>query len=338
MRKTTLATTIVLSSLALTLGACADGGGGAGGGGGGGATEGGGGTAGGGGDEMYVALISKGFQHQFWQAVRQGAEDAADELGVRVTFDGPDTEADVEQQLQQLQTALSGNPAAVGFAALDSEASIPLLTQIDEQGIPVVAFDSGVESDIPVSTVATDNHAAAAEAAKKMIELTGGSGDVAVICHDQTSLTGIQRRDGFVETIEEDGGLTVVDIQYGGGDQLRSTDIAKAILQANPDLAGIYGCNEGSAIGVVNGVRELGRAEDLAVIGFDSGKGQIEAIMDGTMDGAITQDPYQIGYQTVETAVKAVNGEDVEEVVDTGFYWYDETNMEDEEIARALYE
>ena len=337
MRKTTLATTIVLSSLALTLGACSGGDGG--GGGGGGTTAGGGGTAGaGGGDEMYVALISKGFQHQFWQAVRLGAEDAADELGVRVTFDGPDTEADVEQQLQQLQTALSGNPDAVGFAALDSEASIPLLTQIDEQGIPVVAFDSGVESDIPVSTVATDNKAAAAEAAKHMIELTGGSGDVAVICHDQTSLTGIQRRDGFVETIEEDGGLNVVDIQYGGGDQLRSTDIAKAILQANPDLAGIYGCNEGSAIGVVNGVRELGRAEDMAVIGFDSGKGQMEAIMDGTMDGAITQDPYQIGYQTVETAVKAVNGEDVEEVVDTGFYWYDETNMEDEEIARALYE
>ena len=336
MRKTTMATTVMLSALALTLGACSDGGGGGTSptaGGGAGASE----PAGGAQGDMYVALISKGFQHQFWQAVRQGAEDAGEELGVRVTFDGPDTEADVEQQLQQLQTALSGNPDAVGFAALDSEASIPLLQQIDSQGIPVVAFDSGVESDIPVSTVATDNYAAAAEAANKMVELTGGEGDVAVVCHDQTSLTGIQRTDGFVETAEK-AGLKVVDVQYGGGDQLRSTDITKSILQANPDLKGIYGCNEGSAIGVVNGVRELNRAEDLAVIGFDSGQGQIDAIKDGTMDGAITQDPYQIGYQTVETAVAAVKGEEVEKVVDTGFYWYDSTNMEDEEIARALYE
>jgi ribose transport system substrate-binding protein len=336
MRKTTMATTVMLSALALTLGACSDGGGG----GGSSPTE----AVGGIGTseppaegETYVALISKGFQHQFWQAVRQGAEDAADELGVRVTFDGPDTEADVEQQLQQLQTALTGNPDAVGFAALDSEASIPLLQQIQSQDVPVVAFDSGVESDIPVSTVATDNYAAAAEAANKMVELTGGEGGVAVVCHDQTSLTGIQRTDGFVETIEK-AGMEVVDVQYGGGDQLRSTDITKSILQANPDLAGIYGCNEGSAIGVVNGVRELNRAEGMAVIGFDSGQGQIDAINDGTMDGAITQDPYQIGYQTVETAVAAINGDEVEKVVDTGFYWYDSTNMEDEEIARALYE
>ncbi|MFD1719675.1 ABC transporter substrate-binding protein [Georgenia deserti] len=333
MRTTTRRTTTAaaaMAGLALALTACNDDGGGEGAGAGGG--------GGGDGEQPYVAIISKGFQHQFWQTVNQGAEDAAEELGARMTFDGPDTESDVEQQLQQLQTALSGNPDAVGFAALDSEASIPILTQIDGQGIPVVAFDSGVESDIPVSTVSTDNYAAAAEAAEHMIELTDGSGDVAVVCHDQTSLTGIQRRDGFVETIEEQPDMQVVDVQYGGGDQLQSTNITKSILQANPDLAGIYGCNEGSAIGVVNGVREQNRAEDLAVIGFDSGQGQIDAINEGIMDGAITQDPYQIGYQTVETAVAAINGEEVEETVDTGYFWYDADNMDDDEIARALYE
>lgn len=289
--------------------------------------------------DIYIALISKGFQHQFWQAVRQGAQDAAEENGVRVTFDGPDSETEVEQQLQQLQTALTSSPSAVGFAALDSEASLPLLQEAESQGVPIVAFDSGVEFEGVATTVATDNVEAAAEAGRQMAELIDGEGDVAVVCHSQTSLNGIQRRDGFVDYLEENApGVTVVDIQYGDGDQLRSTDITKSILQSNPDLAGIYGCNEGSAIGIVNGVTELDRADGLAVIGFDSGRGQIDAINDGIMDGAITQDPYAIGYETVIAAIAAINGDDLPESIDTGFFYYNADNIEDEEIQRALYD
>src|SRR5690606_40605006 len=77
-----------------------------------------------------------------------------------------------------LQTALDKNPDAIGFAALDSEASIPLMADAQSRGIPVVAFDSGVESDVPITTVSTDNEAAAAEAAKHMVELIGGSGKI----------------------------------------------------------------------------------------------------------------------------------------------------------------
>src|SRR5690625_6394416 len=96
-----------------------------------------------------------------------------------------------------------------------------------------------------------------------MAELIGESGKVAVIVHDQTSVTGVERRDGFVETIENDyPDIEIVDIQYGGGDHLESTDLTKAIMQAHPDLSGVYGANEGSAIGVVNAVREMSRSEE----------------------------------------------------------------------------
>src|SRR5690606_4001209 len=116
-----------------------------------------------------------------------------------------------------------------------------------EEGIPVVGFDSGVESDIPVTTAATDNVAAAAAAADKMAELIGGEGEVAVIAHDQTSRTGIDRVNGFVQRMEEAyPDITVVDVQYGGGDHLRSTDLAKAIILAHPNLKGFFGANEGS--------------------------------------------------------------------------------------------
>ena len=244
----------------------------------------------------------------------------------------------VDRQIDMLAAALANNPKAIGFAALDSQAAIPLLKQANEKGIPIIAFDSGVDSDIPVSTATTDNLAAAALAADKMAEKIGGKGKVAVVAHDQTSRTGIDRRDGFVNRMAEQyPDIEVVTVQYGQGDHLKSTEVTKAILTANPDLNGIFGTNEGSAIGVVNGVQELG-TEGLVIIGYDSGKAQKDAIKSGLMAGAITQNPVGIGYETVKAAVAAMNGEEVPVLIDTGFYYYDASNMDDPKISAVLYD
>ncbi|MBI5668190.1 MAG: ABC transporter substrate-binding protein [Chloroflexi bacterium] len=291
------------------------------------------------GQDIYIPIISKGFQHQFWQAVKAGAEQAAEDCGVTVTFEGPETEAMVDKQIEMLQTALDKQPDALVFAALDSKAAIPLLEQAQEAGIPVIAFDSGVDSDIPLATAATDNVAAAALAADKMAELIGGEGEVAIIAHDQTSRTGIDRVAGFTERIaEEYPNITIVDTQYGAGDQLKSTDLAKAIMLAHPNLKGFFGANEGSIIGVLNAVVELGKEGEIVVIGYDSGKQQMDAIREGVEAGAITQDPIGIGYKAVEAAVKALRGEELEKTIDTGFHWYDATNIDDETIKPLLYE
>ncbi len=258
-------------------------------------------------DEIYIPLISKGFQHQFWQAVKQGAEQAAQDLKVKVTFEGPESETMVDKQIDMLSAALAKKPQAIGFAALDSKAAIPLLKRAQAAKIPVVAFDSGVDSPIPVTTATTDNLAAAALAADKMAELIGKEGEVALVVHDQTSRTGIDRRDGFVNRMAEAyPDIEIVTVQYGGGDQLQSTEIAKSILTANPDLKGMFGTNEGSAIGVVNGVRENG-AQGITIIGYDSGAAQKEAIRSGLMAGAITQNPVGIGYETVKAAAATLS-------------------------------
>lgn len=289
-------------------------------------------------DKMYIPLVSKGFQHQFWQAVKAGADQAAEEFGVEITFEGPDSEAQVDRQIDILAAALAKKPAAIGFAALDSQAAIPLLRQAQEQGIPIIAFDSGVDSDIPMSTATTDNALAAGMAAEKMAEMIGGAGKVAVVAHDQTSRTGIDRRDGFLNVMKEKyPDVEVVTVQYGAGDQLQSTEITKSILTANPDLKGIFGTNEGSAIGVVNGVRESGTT-GVVVIGYDSGAAQKAAIRDGLMAGAITQNPVGIGYETVKAAVMAANGESVPALIDTGFYYYDKSNIDSPEVAAVLYD
>jgi len=287
----------------------------------------------------YIAMISKGFQHQFWQAVKSGAETRAAELGVRVTFEGPASETEVDSQLQMLQAAIDKKPDAIAYAALDPKACIPLMDAAKAANIPVVEFDAGCDSDVPVSISKTDSLAAGALAADNMARLLGDKGEVGIVGHSQINSTGVERRDGFVKQIEAKyPNITIVDIQYGDGDHLKSADIAKAMIAAHPDLKGLYGTNEGSAVGIVNAVGELGLAPgDLKIIGFDSGQAQMDAIKSGLMSGAITQNPIGIGEQSVQAAFDAIQGKTPEKIIDTGFFWYDSSNMTDANIAAVLY-
>ena len=288
--------------------------------------------------KAFIPLISKGFQHQFWQAVKQGAEKAAVQFNVRIDFQGPENESQVDKQLEMLQTVLNQKPQALCFAALDSKAAIPLLQKFKDAKIPVIGFDSGVDSDIPLATAATDNIAAAGAAADKMAGLIGGAGEVAIVAHDQTSRTGIDRVKGFTDQIKNKyPNIKIVATQYGGGDQLKSTDLTKAILQANPNLKGVFGANEGSAIGVLNGVKESGKSGKVTVIGYDSGQQQMDAIRAGTEAGAITQDPIGIGFKCVEAAVNALKGQTLPKNIDTGYKYYDKTNIDNPDIAALLY-
>src|SRR5256885_15851667 len=152
--------------------------------------------------EPYIPVVSKGFQHQFWQAVKLGSENAAKDLNVKITFEGPESESQVDKQVEMLQAALDKKPAAICLAALDTKAVVPLLEKAQSQKIPIIGFDSGVDSNIPVTTAATDNLAAAGTAADKLAEMIGDEGEVGVIVHDQTSRTGIDPRDGLVHQME----------------------------------------------------------------------------------------------------------------------------------------
>jgi ribose transport system substrate-binding protein len=240
--------------------------------------------------------------------------------------------------MEMLQTAIDKKPAAICFAAVDSKAAIPLLEKAKAAGIPIIGFDSGVDSDIPVTTASTDNLAAAAAAADHMAALIG-KGEVAVIAHDQTSVTGRDRVKGFTDQIKAKyPDITVVDVQYGAGDALKSTDIVKAVIQGHPNLKGYFGANEGSMKGVMNGVKETGMEGKIVMIGYDAGKQLKDEIKAGIVAGAISQDPVGIGYKCVEAAVKASKGETLPKTIDTGFVWYDKTNMDKPEMQPLLYD
>ena len=161
---------------------------------------------------------------------------------------------------------------------------------------------------------------------------------VGLLGFDQTGKSNIDRRDGFVgEMKKKYPGIKVVDVQYGA-DLLQASEATKSIILAHPGLKGIFGANEGCANGVANGIRELGKAGKLVAIGFDSGKAQIDNVKSGLLAGSITQNPVGMGYKTVEAAVKALKGEKLPKVIDTGFFYYDAKNYTKPEIAAVLYQ
>ncbi len=316
-----------------------------------------------------IYLVSKGFQHQFWQAVLQGAEDAAKEYGVEIDFQGPDNESAYAQQVQQLNNAINNNPAVIGLAALDTESCMDSIKTAQAAGIPIVGFDSGVpgapEGAI-VANASTDNYAAgelAGEETYKLIKdkISSASGPVriGVMSQDATAESIINRGSGFVDKmkalIEADGKTVSVE---GHDKWANKTDGADVVIEVvvpasvdaslsaidaqnllnKPDTICIYASNQFSGEGLVNGDANIGKlGKDVIGVAFDSGAQIKGAIKDGKLAGAITQSPIQIGYKTVELCVKAAKGEKVEDV-DTGCLWYTAENMDDPEIAANLYD
>ena len=323
---------------------------------------------------MSFEVVSKGLQHQYWQAVKKGVENKAKELGVTVNFVGPDSESNIDQQVQQLTSALNANPTAIGLAALDTNSVMDLLQQAMDSNIPVVGFDSGVPNAPEGSIVAncsTDNYAAGALAAEKVYEAVkdriSGNVRVGVVAQDATSESVVYRGLGFIDKFAElaaadghtatvvgneryitdskcektDGANVTIDVRVPASvtSELSAADATALMNEA--DTIAIYASNEHSANGIITAnenLQKCGSGEGkIVAAGFDSGAAQIQAVKDGVLLGAITQAPVAMGEQLVQTLYDAASGKEVSDI-DTGCQWYTAENLEDPEIAQNLYE
>ena len=320
------------------------------------------------GGTKHIDVIAKGFQHQFWKAVELGTQNAAKEFGVEVTFQGPDNESAIAQQVEYLNTAIAKKPTAICLAALDTKASIPSIQSAMEAGIPIIGFDSGVP-DAPKGAIkanaSTNNSVAGALAAEELYKLIESKVKdaketvrIGVVAQESNSQSIVERTKGFVDKMTELCGADNVSVE--GHDSLKNEKagakvvldvgipaevkdvdaaaVASAILEKK-DLIAIYGSNEFAANAIITaneGLDKLG-ADKVIAVGFDAGKKLLDAVRAKTFAGAVTQDPVQIGYQAVKLAVEAADGKSVSDV-DTGAKWYNADNMDADDIKPCLYE
>ena len=318
--------------------------------------------------DVTVEIVAKGFQHDFWKAVKMGSEQAAEDLGLKSTnFVGPASESAVAEQIEQLNNAVNKAPSAICLAALDTQASLDAISNAQAANIPIVGFDSGVPdapADSIVANAATDNYVAGGLAAEKLYEMikdkvTDPAEEVriGIVSQDATSQSIGERTGGFIDKMRTlvgedkcmvvghdkynkavDGAKVIIDVGIPATvDDAACVTVANTLLNKN-DLIAIYASNEFTAKNLVTAnesLQVLG-VDKVIGVGFDSGAIQLDAIKSGVLAGSITQNPVQIGYQAVTLAAKAAKGEPVEDV-DTGALWYDSTNMDSAEVAPCLY-
>ena len=324
----------------------------------------------------HFEVVVKSFQSSYWQAAVQGINQACDELGVTANTTGPNAESDIADQVNMLNNAINKNPDGIALAACDQNSVIDSLKSALEKKIPVVCFDSGVP-DAPegsvYATVVTDNEQAGGIAAEHIypaIKDRLGKGQVRVgeVNQDATSANISERGMGFInkfiELAKADGyTVAVVGNDFyvnqvkDNGDQASADIILEVAVPAQTtvelcateasnimnkdDTIAMFGSNQVSAEGVLTAnqnLNKLGTDEGKIVgAGFDAGSVLKAAVKDGTMLGAVTQSPLMQGKISIETLAKICDGESVEDVTTDG-YWYDSTNMDDEDISPNLYD
>ncbi|MGF1909730.1 ABC transporter substrate-binding protein [Vibrio kasasachensis] len=289
-------------------------------------------------DDIYIPVVSKGYQHEFWQTVKLGSDTAAKELGVKTSFVGPAAETQVSEQIQLMEDMMARRPDAILLAALDSNALVIPVEEAKSRGIEIATFDSGINSDIPKSFIATNNIKAGADAATTLANMIDGKGKVGIIAHVAGTQSAVERSQGFIDAIAEKyPNIEVLEVQYSDGDPQKAMDKTIDMVRANPDLAAVYATNEGATLGVANAIDSLGLAGELKVMGFDNTEGIIAFLKAGTIQGFVVQDAYQIGYQGLTTLYNVLEGKKVSNIIDIPVKVVTMDNIDNPDMHTLLY-
>ncbi|TDL91582.1 sugar ABC transporter substrate-binding protein [Vibrio vulnificus] len=273
---------------------------------------------------LKIGVVLKQLNTEYWKIVMAGAKDAAKELGAEVDFLGPQAETQYEQQIKMIEDQIATGVNALVVAPSQPDSVIPALNNADQSGIPVVLVDTDADFKDKVSFVGTGNLKAGQLAGKHIAELLKDGDKVAILRGQMGSQTFDERVNGFQEALaDKDIEFIVQDAQH---DREKSVNIMENILTANPDIKAVYATSDEMALGAAKALANKGK-QNIPLIGFDGTPNGLAALQDGDMVANVAQDPYNMGFQAIEAAVKAMKGEKVEKRMDSGAKVITEENV-----------
>ncbi len=264
------------------------------------------------------SLITMDTIDQFWLQVKEGAQAKADELGINLRFDAPVGKTDAQAQSDMVENAISNGVDGIIISPTNKEALAPAIDKAKEAGIPVVYAGTMCSSENYLASYTTDNYAAGEKAAQELAGLLGQKGQVAVICAQQGDDSGQQRQQGFCDCVgKEYPDMEVVQVVYSDGEAEKAMNLTTNLLATYPELKGIFSINEGSTIGMAQGLSQSGMPEGFACIGFDLSDNTRASIEDGSINGVIVQDPEGMGSESVEALFSYLENQEEPESRDT---------------------
>ena len=264
-------------------------------------------TSSSGGDK--VALLVSTLNNPFFVDLRDGAQAAAQDLGVDLMVS--DAQNDSSTQQNQAQNAQSQGAKAVIINPVDSDAASPAVAPLLSSNLPVISVDRSVTGEDVTSHIASDNVAGGAQAADELAKAVGEKGKVIILQGTPGAASTRDRGDGFKKEIKKYSGIEVVAEQTANFDRAEALDVTTNLMQSNPDVVGIYAENDEMALGAIQSLGSKAGV-DVKIFGFDGTEDGLKAVSNGTMVGTIAQQPKELGKKAVEAAVKAIKGESVE--------------------------
>lgn len=254
-----------------------------------------------------IAVIPMGRSHLYWQSIHAGAISAARELNVDIVWNGPATETDYSGQLQIADAMINQRVDAIAIAPIDRTAMVSVVERAAREKIPVVIFDSGINTDNILAQISTDNYRGGVLGAERIGRILEGKGRVAMVAVQPGSASTVLREQGFEDTIRKSfPGIQIIDKRFGMADFAKSLAAAENMLTAHPDMDAMFASNETSTVGAAQALK--GRKGRVRLVGFDSSPTLLEDLQSGLIDSLVVQDPFRMGYDSVQAAVKKLRG------------------------------
>lgn len=274
-----------------------------------------------------IDMIVKMNHGDYWNTVKMGAEVAAKEFNVQLTFKAPDNESDIGGQIQLMDQSIQNKADAIILSASDYMKLAQVTDRAAYYKIPVISMDSEVASARVKTFVGTNNYEAGQKAAERMVALTGTNSRIGVMNFVQGSKNGDEREEGFMDYIARFPGVQVVAVEYCQSNEQLARELTRKMLNEHPNINGIVALNEVASIGTGEEIQKLGAGGRVKLITFDSPAKVMELLQEGIVQATVIQNPFNNGYLAVQYAVEAMEGLDVPERIDTKSKIIDLDNM-----------
>lgn len=278
---------------------------------------------------IKIGVVVKALNSDFWKTVEAGARAAGEELQVEVEVLGPSAETAVSEQIDMIEDQITKQVSALAVAPSQPASALAVFEQAKSAGIPVVLIDTDADWDDKVSFVGTGNYNGGKQAGEFIADALGEGGKVVILRGAMGDPTHDERTNGALEVLEERG-LEILDIQPANSERGLGMTVMENMLQAHPDIQGVFATNDEMALGALRAIQSVGK--DIITVGFDGSPDALKSIEAGELTASVAQNSYNIGYQGVVAAVKAAKGETVEKRIDTGTNIISKDNVKEEQI------
>lgn len=292
--------------------------------------------------QLKIAVIPKATSGHFWQTVHAGAEQAEKDLGVQIVWVGTEREDQRAGQITIVDAQVLNQVDGIVLAPLDGEALVKPVREAVSKKIPVVIFDSALNSDekLITSFVATDNFVGGELAGDELAKSLNEKGNVVLLRHMEGSASTKKREAGFLKAIQKYPNIKILSSeQYGGRDPQQTAEnlLLRFTQKDTPTINGIFCSNLTTTYGMLQALRRARLIGKIKLIGFDSDDSLVKALQQGEITGLIIQDPFRMGYLGVATMTKHLRGEKISSFTDTGVTFVSQKNLKNSNVQKLLY-